>query len=394
MFKSVLAHILASGALMAGLAGCATAPEPVVNPAASSSSSTASDTASASDAGLFIIGDTGVIGSEGSLATTSSMVRELCHDRLVCDFGMLSGDNIYPSGATGDPAQDAPVFAALFTEPFGTIWDGKPGSEERIFVALGNHDWYNGRAGAQAQVTFHEATRPFYMDGFFYSRRFTVRGKTVEIFVIDTEMLLASETLPRYKKGADGEMVASGKFEKGGTPNALPVTEQEQQQATWFAQALAASTADWKFVLGHHPIWQSRGDSKFAQSMKLRELILPALCQNADAYFAGHQHTIEVYSDSCEAVAGVKNAPLPLPQIVSGAGSKARSTDPDFMAWQAKTYPRIRSFFALGDTAGFVHIGLSGDTMTVTPITAGSDQSSRLHDPVIFTRRTGRSSGQ
>ena len=340
-------------------------------------------------ASFFVIGDTGVIGDKGSLPHTSHMVREHCRPAARCDFGLMSGDNIYPDGATGDPAIDAPTFDALFTRPFGAIWaDVDRPAQPRFYVSLGNHDWYNGRAGAEAQVRFHEASRPFYMDGFFYSRRFDLRGKSIEVFVIDTEMLLSSHTLPDYDGTADGAMVASGKTDPGGTPNALPQTEAERAQVAWLEEALVRSTADWKLVLGHHPIWQGRGDSKYAQSIKLRELILPALCRNADAYFAGHQHTIEVYQDSCETVTG--SAGGPLPQIVSGAGAKAREIDPAFIAWQASQFPQMRKLFAQGDIAGFVAVQLDDEGMSVVPATGAEGEPAFHHPALKFRKRTRR----
>ena len=338
--------------------------------------------------GFFIIGDTGVIGDDGSLPLTSGLVRQQCATELRCDFGLMSGDNIYPKGATGDPAQDVPTFDALFTQPFGALWPDHDPKQPLFFVSLGNHDWYNSRAGAEAQVRFHETNRPFYMDGFFYSYRFDVQGKSVEIFVIDTEMLLSPYTLPDYDKGKDGEMVLSGETDRGGTPNALPVTEEERQQVQWFADALAASTADWKLVMGHHPIWQSRADSKFAQSQKLRELIMPALCRDADGYFAGHQHTIEVHQDSCATVEGA--GAVPLPQVVSGAGAKARNIDPAFQAWQQRLYPQMTPLFAQGDTAGFVYAELRGDQIVVRPITADESGAVQTHPSFTFQHRKPR----
>ena len=51
--------------------------------------------------------------------------------------------------------------------------------------------------------------------------------------------------------------------------------------AQWLEAALRESTARWKIVIGHHPIWSSAG-SKFQQARMLRRLILPALCRYAD----------------------------------------------------------------------------------------------------------------
>lgn len=376
-----------TGILLAALSGCATVPPLSGTP---ENAGVAVTEASPGSIGFFIIGDTGVLGDGGNLALTSALVRQECAGRAACDFGLMSGDNIYPNGATGDPDKDGPTFQTLFVEPFGSLWGQQAPADPRFFVALGNHDWYNGRAGADAQLRFHEATRPFYMDGFFYSRQVAVQGRTIEIFVLDSEMLLSPHTLVDYDRADDGSMVATDDTDRGGTEHALPITDQERQQAAWFADALAKSTADWKLVLAHHPIWQSRSDSKFAQSQKLRELILPALCRDADAYFAGHQHTIEVFTDSCATVGANGAAAIPLPQIVSGAGAKARNVDPAFAAWQARLYPQARQYFAQGETAGYVQAEIVGDTLRVTPVTATSLGSVTRHTTYSFAKRTGR----
>lgn len=381
---------LVAAALLTLVAGCATPQGDTGGGATTSGTAQASAAERGQPVRFFIIGDTGVIGDEGNLADTSRLVRESCGTPARCDFGLMSGDNIYPSGATGDPVKDAATFDTLFTRPFGGIWAADAPAQPRLFVALGNHDWYNGRAGAMAQVRFHETNRPFYMNGVFYSRRFEVRGTSIEVFVLDTEMLLAPHRLVDYDRAPDGSMVATADTDAGGTPNALPIDERERQQARWFAQALAASSADWKLVLTHHPIWQGRSDSKFAQSQKLRELILPALCRDADAFFAGHQHTIEIHTDSCAAHPGADAGAAPLPQVVSGAGAKARTIDPAFIAWQARQYPQARALFGLGDAAGYVEAEISGDRLTVTPVTAAKGGAPVRHESFSFTRRARR----
>lgn len=371
-----------TGLLLAALSGCATVPP---SSGTNENAGIAVNEASPESIGFFIIGDTGVIGESGNLALTSALVRQECAGPVACDFGLMSGDNIYPNGATGDPVKDEPTFQTLFVEPFGSLWGQQAPADPRFFVALGNHDWYNGRAGAEAQVRFHQATRPFYMDSFFYSRRIAVQAKTIEIFVLDSEMLLSPFELVDYDRADDGSMVATTDIDRGGTEHALPISDYERQQAAWFADALAKSTADWKLVLAHHPIWQSRSDDKFAQSQKLRELILPALCRDADAYFAGHQHTIEIFTDSCASISG--EGALPLPQVVSGAGAKARNVDLAFSAWQSRLYPQAKALFAQGERAGYVHATIKGNRLSLTPVTATTLDSVTRHPTFTFEKR-------
>ena len=61
----------------------------------------------------------------------------------------------------------------------------------RIYAALGNHDWRTSREGAMAQVRYLEKTRPFYMDGIRYRVAPTGDPREVEIFVLDTHVMLS-----------------------------------------------------------------------------------------------------------------------------------------------------------------------------------------------------------
>lgn len=313
--------------------------------------------------GFLVVGDTGYVPDEpgkSGLVPVAEAMREYCRG-ADCRFGLMAGDNIYPDGAAGD-AGDAERFRTRFTEPFAGFADLQSGF--RFYVALGNHDWRTSRAGALAEVRFLERNPPFHMNGLFYSVRPPGLGDQVEIFVIDTEMLLAPLMLPEMDDRADGTMEATGEMEAGGGRNALPASAAERDQLGWLEQALARSTAKWKLVMGHHPLWQSRADVKYEQSIALRNLLLPMLCRYADAYFAGHQHTLEVAADSCTGDDG-HAATIPLPNIVSGAGSKAREIDALFRSWQQKTWSQLRSLWADGDQWGFSHVTLQDDRMVV-----------------------------
>ena len=61
----------------------------------------------------------------------------------------------------------------------------------RIYATLGNHDWRTSREAAMAEVRYLETTPPFYMDGIFYSVKPPAGRGDVEMFVLDTEVLLA-----------------------------------------------------------------------------------------------------------------------------------------------------------------------------------------------------------
>ena len=319
--------------------------------------------------GFVVVGDTGLVAEAGKsgMMPVANAMHQYC-GTANCRFALMVGDNIYQNGAAGDGG-DSELFRTRFTEPFGRF--ANLGPDFRFYVALGNHDWYTSRAGALAQVTFHERNRPFHMKGLFYSVRPPGLEEQVEIFIVDTEMLLAPVAVPDMEAAPDGSMVDTGRTRSAGGKNALPRTAAERDQLGWLEQALARSTAKWKLVVGHHPLWQSRPDSKYAQSVALREMLLPMLCRYSDAYLAGHQHTLELAADRC--IGQSPDALTPLPNIVSGSGAKAREINPSFQAWQQRTWPQLQQLWATGDQWGFVHVTIGGGNLDVRMIAVERD---------------------
>ena len=154
----------------------------------------------------------------------------------------------------------------------------------------------------------------------------------------------------------------------------LPLTDAEKNMPNWLETALRNSTAKWKFVIAHHPIWSSSG-SKFEQARVLRNLILPAMCRYADAYLVGHDHTLEIHTDNCQAALGAPTA-KPLVQIVSGAAAKQRPVHTSFMRHQEKKYPEHKTVWAEGLLWGFAHMWVDGETAKVTLLSVPDDGSS------------------
>ncbi|MCT0207693.1 metallophosphoesterase [Synechococcus sp. CS-1332] len=123
------------------------------------------------------------------------------HRRAPVDLVLLAGDNIYPSG-------DLALVESTFRRPYATLLRaGVP-----FHAVLGNHDIRT--ANGEPQIAFP----PFGMKGRWY----TLRRGPVQFFLLDTN-----------------------------------VNARWQHQRPWLQQALAASTAPWKVVVGHHPIHSS-----------------------------------------------------------------------------------------------------------------------------------------
>jgi tartrate-resistant acid phosphatase type 5 len=313
-----------------------------------------------------------VVAASG-LHRVSVAMRDYCANSATCDFGVMLGDNIYPSGATlgTDGFDDELRFKEVLGDPFANIVD-EPAAYTS-YVTLGNHDWETSREGGLLQVKYLEDTDGFYMDGTFYSVKPAAGKGEIELFVVDTSMILATLPVLEDDLNDDGSEASSGEVE----PHdyfVSPMTEDELRMHEWLEDSLKNSTAKWKFVVAHHPIWSSAG-SKFEQGRALRKVILPAMCRYADAYIVGHEHTLEIHTDDCSAALGEATA-KPLVQIVSGAASKQRPLNTNFMKHQEAKYPEHETVLAEGLLWGFMHMQVQGDSAKVTVLSIPDEGSS------------------
>lgn len=315
----------------------------------------------------------------------SKAVHEWCAPADGCDFGIMLGDNIYDAGATlgADGRDDADRFEALLNRPYAGLQEQDP--DFLIYPVLGNHDWDTSREGAMAQVAYLEQSPLYHMDGIFYRARPVA---DVELFAIDTTLLLNAETVFEDAVGAEGVPIETGE-EDGDEPWATPVGE-EARMLEWLGASLANSDARWKLVIGHHPIWSSSG-TKHEEAKVLRRLLMPALCRYADAYLVGHDHTLEVHTDDCRAEGEHYREAPPLLQVVSGAAGKQRPVHTPFMAWQDREFPQKTTWFVEGLVWGFVEMLLDDETATVHVVTTPDSGSGQ---PVLtysqdFARRSG-----
>nr|WP_257644185.1 metallophosphoesterase [Luteimonas salinisoli] len=290
-----------------------------------------------------------------------------------CDFAAMVGDNIYPDGATlgADGISDARRFRQMLDQPFGRLGEGV--ADFRIYAMLGNHDWRISREAALAQMAYLQQHPKFEMPDLFYRVSPPGLEDQLELFVIDTEMLLAGAAVHKDNLDEEGREFRTGEMEEW-DPHIRAQTDAERNMVPWLEDALASSSAKWKIVIGHHALW-SGGGSKFEKARSLRELYLPILCRHADAYFSGDDHVLEAYTDGCEGIDGAR--PEPLPVFVSGAASKYRPLHPGFMARQAEANPQIRNLWSKGATWGFMHARTDGDTLIVRLLTTPGDSSGR-----------------
>jgi hypothetical protein len=155
------------------------------------------------------------------------------------DFGLTFGDNFYPSGMSGtDDPRWRDWWETLYS-PLGITF----------YPSLGNHEWYSDD-GAVAEITYRSPTWKFPAP--YYS--FT--AGPVQFFALDT-------------------------------------TEISEEQVLWLDRSLKASTARWKVVYGHHPVFAPERDASSGLYLKYMQARLwPVIRGRVDAYLCGHQHAM------------------------------------------------------------------------------------------------------
>ena len=191
--------------------------------------------------------------------------------RLGARFVVSVGDNFYEDGvqSTADPK---------WLTSFESIYSARS-LQVPWYAALGNHDYYGG-GDPQAQVDFTRHSRRWRMPARDYSfTEASPDGVLLEVFVLDTTPMI-----PDYRQ----RVVMRPKL----------ASQDPDAQTRRVAARLAASKADWKVVVGHHPIWV--GDNSHAGvaghdgSPDLVARLDPLLKAHGVAlYLNGHDHDLQ-----------------------------------------------------------------------------------------------------
>jgi tartrate-resistant acid phosphatase type 5 len=175
------------------------------------------------------------------------------------------GDNFYENGvqSASDP-QWRSSFDEIYTAQSLQIpW----------YVALGNHDY---RGVPEAQVDYAKTSDRWRMPSRYYKVAGSDIGAPhVDMFVIDTSPLVH-----QYRDNVHSviaENVAS---------------QDVPAQLRWLDEQLAASTAPWKLVVGHHTLHS--GGSAHGDTPEVVQLIEPLLQKHhVQAYINGHDHDLQ-----------------------------------------------------------------------------------------------------
>ncbi len=178
------------------------------------------------------VADTGA-GDANQFAVGDAMAKYRA--RSPYNLVALAGDNIYTNG-------EMERIGVAFEQPYAALL--KQGV--RFQACLGNHDIRT--ANGNLQVSYPD----FNMKGRYY----TYREKDVQFFVLDTN------TNVNWKP-----------------------------QLAWLQQELSRSTAPWKIVYGHHPIYSS---GVYGTDRAMISMLAPLFKQyGVQLYMNGHEHHYE-----------------------------------------------------------------------------------------------------
>ncbi len=262
-------------------------------------------------------------------------VTKVCAEKG-CDFVLLLGDNLYPSGAS---SVTDPLWQTAFVEPYAGVDAG-------FYATLGNHDYGAGGAGTdfgheQFEIDYSAVNPKWHLPAPHYA--FT--SGNAELFSTDTN---------RSKFGLDQATRAS------------------------FEAWLTASKATWKIAFGHHP-YKSNGRHGNAgkydgqttapgNGSGVKAFIEDEGCGRADIYLCGHDHVREWLTSTCTRPGSSINTEL----IISGGGATMTELDP----------AATNADYWHADTSGFFYGLIEGRTFT------GSfyDADGRLEFTRTFTK--------
>ena len=231
---------------------------------------------------FIVFGDWGRNGEADQTQVAVQMA--LVAKSLPARFIISVGDNFYEDGVTS--VQD-PQWQSSFEQVYAD-----PALQVPWHVILGNHDYHGN---CEAQLAYAKTSPRWHLPARYYQQTHRLDATTTaDFFFLDTTPMIEEYEL-------DDQMV----------PNIR--SQDVPAQLDWFKKALAASTAQWKVVFGHHPIYSGgqHGDTE-----ELIKNILPLLQEyQVQVYFNGHDHDLQhLVADS-------------LNLICSGAGSQVRATE-------------------------------------------------------------------
>ena len=258
-----------------------------------------------------VIGDWGMWGQADQVKVAKAM--DNVGSECPYDFIVSTGDNFYDAGVDS-------VGDVLWSMSYEYVYTG-PQLQCPWYVVLGNHDY---RGAPSAEIAYTPLSPRWRLPSKYYKELFSFgNGETLDMFFMDSnpyqkDLLRAGSSYPEL--------------------NALDTVSQNG----WIESGLRNSSADWKLVVGHHPLYTCGGRKNQPQHMRKFEGLFNET--HVDAYFCGHEHDLQVHKPEGNVT-----------YFVSGGGGSKRPIQPPFEF----------THFAKS-TLGFMVVEIANSKMTVT----------------------------
>jgi len=231
---------------------------------------------------FIVLGDWGVKGNYAQ-QQVAHQINFVAESKNI-DFIVTAGDNFYPIGV--ESTDDA-----HWTDSYEQVYQGAS-LEIPWYPVLGNHD-YGGNPKAQFEYSAHSKSWTFPGKYYALEQRFAGSKSLLMVFLDTNPFHDAYFEEERYK----------GIEAKDSTA-----------QISWLEDLLEQSDADWKIVIGHHPLYT--GGMRIREKPYVRKHLEKVFLKHkVDAYFAGHEHDLQHISP-----------PGPTEYFVSGTGARVRPT--------------------------------------------------------------------
>ena len=188
---------------------------------------------------VVAIGDFGTDAQGGRHQKRVAAAMVSYHAAKAFDFGITLGDNLYFNMSSPDD----PAWTTAFENLYGPM-------DITFYPTFGNHDWGGDLPGVE--LLYSRKTRHWY----FPSPYYTYSAGPAQFFAINTGV--------------------------GTQPSAV--------QLRWLRRALDASTAAWKIVYAHYPIFTS---CAACTDVTMYKKLMPILAGRADLYLSGHIHSLQ-----------------------------------------------------------------------------------------------------
>lgn len=249
---------------------------------------------------FLVVGDWGRLGEFNQSLVAEAMASRA--DKLHPDFVLGVGDNFYPNGlaSTQDPA-----FGQSFSDPYSA-----PSLQVPWYNVLGNHDYGDGAPPGDAlpsdcaptdQGCYFSPVHQLSWELGARDKRWFCQRAFQKSFANGRVDMFFYDTVPFVQRYYQTKWAAStgGVLEQSWQGNLLELES-----------SLAQSKAQWKIVIGHHPVYSNGHHNSTAELIQHVQPLLQKY--GVQVYFSGHDHNLEY----------IKLPDQGTHYIISGAGSK------------------------------------------------------------------------